>query len=192
MSNLLLICLITNLRILPSSWIPNHQMIQTIHWWDHPTVPWLDTCWPLEELVDSEKGSTLFENFCQHYHLSCSPWTSICVFYCSDIPKFGSLVGQCCSSLRIPTACCRLVRVRLGTFLVYILKLTNQSPFCSALARKYGKRPQYLFGCTMALIGTIVCVVSGSNYSTLLAGRLLQGFGTTPFESLSLAAIGDM
>ena len=44
----------------------------------------------------------------------------------------------------------------------------------------------------MALIGTIVCVVSGSNYSTLLAGRLLQGFGTTPFESLSLAAIGDM
>ncbi|KGO43025.1 Major facilitator superfamily domain, general substrate transporter [Penicillium expansum] len=65
-------------------------------------------------------------------------------------------------------------------------------PFCSALARKYGKRPQYLFGCTMALIGTIICVVSGSNYSTLLAGRLIQGFGTTAFESLSLAAIGDI
>ncbi|KAJ5971319.1 Major facilitator superfamily domain general substrate transporter [Penicillium vulpinum] len=65
-------------------------------------------------------------------------------------------------------------------------------PFCSAFARKYGKRPQYLFGCTMALIGIIICVASGSNYSTLLAGRLIQGFGTTAFESLSLAAIGDI
>ncbi|KAJ5371831.1 Major facilitator superfamily domain general substrate transporter [Penicillium concentricum] len=65
-------------------------------------------------------------------------------------------------------------------------------PFCSALARKYGKRPQYLFGCTMALIGTIICVAAGSNYTTLLAGRIIQGFGTTAFESLSLAAIGDV
>ncbi|QKX54974.1 uncharacterized protein TRUGW13939_02064 [Talaromyces rugulosus] len=65
-------------------------------------------------------------------------------------------------------------------------------PPCSALARKYGKRLQYIFASTMALVGTIICVASGSKYSALLAGRLIQGFGTTAFESLSIATIGDM
>lgn len=44
----------------------------------------------------------------------------------------------------------------------------------------------------MGVVGTAVCVSSGLNYNLLLAGRILQGFGTTAFESLSIALIGDL
>jgi MFS family permease len=44
----------------------------------------------------------------------------------------------------------------------------------------------------MGVIGTASCVGSGDSYNLLLTGRLIQGFGTTAFESLSVAVIGDM
>jgi MFS family permease len=65
-------------------------------------------------------------------------------------------------------------------------------PLVSVLAQKYGKRPQFLFASTMGAVGTIICCAAGTNYHTLLAGRMVQGLGVTAFESLSVAAIGDM
>ncbi|KAL1615290.1 hypothetical protein SLS54_009069, partial [Diplodia seriata] len=62
----------------------------------------------------------------------------------------------------------------------------------SALARKYGKRPQFVFAAVMGVIGTGICIAAHEDYNTLLAGRLIQGFGTTAFESLSVAMLGDM
>ncbi|OJD32196.1 major facilitator superfamily [Diplodia corticola] len=62
----------------------------------------------------------------------------------------------------------------------------------SALARKYGKRPQFVFAAVMGVVGTAVCIAAHEDYGTLLAGRLVQGFGTTAFESLSVAMLGDM
>lgn len=44
----------------------------------------------------------------------------------------------------------------------------------------------------MGIIGTAVCVSANTDYNKLMAGRLLQGFGTTAFESLSIAVIGDI
>lgn len=64
-------------------------------------------------------------------------------------------------------------------------------PFVSALSRKYGKRPQFVFASLMGTIGTIVCIVSNS-YTTLLAGRIIQGFGTSAYEALSIAVVGDL
>lgn len=65
-------------------------------------------------------------------------------------------------------------------------------PIVSALAYKFGKRPQFLFASTMGIIGAIVCIVCGDSYNGLLAGRLIQGLGTTAYESLSLSVLGDM
>ncbi|KAF2793211.1 MFS general substrate transporter [Melanomma pulvis-pyrius CBS 109.77] len=71
-------------------------------------------------------------------------------------------------------------------------------PFVSVLARKYGKRPQFLFACLFGVIGTGICIAGfdqsnlTKSYDVLLAGRMVQGLGTTAFESLSVAAIGDM
>lgn len=70
--------------------------------------------------------------------------------------------------------------------------LTSVSPVVSALARKYGKRPQFVFAGVMGIIGTAVCISANTDYDKLMAGRLLQGFGTTAFESLSVAVIGDL
>lgn len=44
----------------------------------------------------------------------------------------------------------------------------------------------------MGVVGTIVCIAGRSNYNTLMAGRVIQGFGATAFESLSLATVGDI
>lgn len=70
----------------------------------------------------------------------------------------------------------------------------SRSPVVSVLAQKYGKRPQFLFASAMGTLGTIICVIGSqqSNYNTLLAGRMIQGLGVTAWESLSLAAMGDM
>lgn len=46
----------------------------------------------------------------------------------------------------------------------------------------------------MGTLGTIICTVGSQqdNYHTLLAGRMVQALGMTAWESLSLAAMGDM
>lgn len=76
--------------------------------------------------------------------------------------------------------------------------IATSSPFVSVLAQKYGKRPQFLFACLFGVIGTGICIAGfdqpnlTKSYDVLLAGRMVQGLGTTAFESLSVAAIGDM
>jgi MFS family permease len=64
-------------------------------------------------------------------------------------------------------------------------------PFISALARKYGKRPLYIFSSLMGLVGCIVgqCATS---YTVLLAARIIQGFAQPAYESLIMASVGDM
>jgi MFS family permease len=64
-------------------------------------------------------------------------------------------------------------------------------PFVSALSRKYGKRPQFLFATTMGLIGSIICSAS-KDYKTLRAGRIVQGFTFSAYESLIFSAVGDL
>ncbi|KAF2243389.1 serine/threonine kinase 16 [Trematosphaeria pertusa] len=71
-------------------------------------------------------------------------------------------------------------------------------PVVSVLAQKYGKRPQFLFASIFGVIGTGICIAGfdrsslSESYDVLLAGRMIQGLGTTAYESLSVAAIGDM
>lgn len=65
-------------------------------------------------------------------------------------------------------------------------------PVGSALAHKYGKRPQFTFAAIMGFIGTLICCTTTENYGLLLAGRIIQGFGSAVFESLTVAVMGDM
>ncbi|KAF2016396.1 MFS general substrate transporter [Aaosphaeria arxii CBS 175.79] len=71
-------------------------------------------------------------------------------------------------------------------------------PFVSIFAQKYGKRPQFLFASIFGVIGTGICIAGfdqknlAKSYNVLLTGRMIQGIGTTAYESLSVAAIGDM
>ena len=66
-------------------------------------------------------------------------------------------------------------------------------PFYSAIAHKYGKRPCFLFGGAMALIAHIVGATAGTrSYPGLVAARVLQGFSSSPYESLIYAVVGDI
>ncbi len=64
-------------------------------------------------------------------------------------------------------------------------------PFVSALGRKYGKRPVYVASSIFGTVGIIISE-SASGYSTLLAGRILQGVGLAAYEALAIATIGDL
>ena len=64
-------------------------------------------------------------------------------------------------------------------------------PFYCAISRKYGKRPIFLISGLFAIIGA--AIGQGANtYEKLLAARIVQGFSTSPYESLIIAAVGDM
>ncbi|KAL5450449.1 hypothetical protein PMIN07_008817 [Paraphaeosphaeria minitans] len=71
-------------------------------------------------------------------------------------------------------------------------------PIVSVLAEKYGKRPQFLLASLFGALGTGICMAGfdqsslPKSYTVLLAGRMIQGLGTTAYESLAVAAIGDM
>ncbi|KPI35680.1 putative MFS-type transporter [Cyphellophora attinorum] len=74
----------------------------------------------------------------------------------------------------------------------YTLLATGaMGPFVSALGRKYGKRPVYVFSSVIGTVGVIVSETA-SGYNTLLAGRILQGVGIPAYESLAISSIGDL
>lgn len=64
-------------------------------------------------------------------------------------------------------------------------------PFVCAFSRKYGKRPVFLVSTLFDIIGTAIGQ-SKISYNYLLAARIIQGFSTSAFESLIVAAVGDM
>ncbi|KAL2837822.1 major facilitator superfamily domain-containing protein [Aspergillus pseudodeflectus] len=64
-------------------------------------------------------------------------------------------------------------------------------PLASAFATKYGKRPVLLASSAACLIGSIIGSV-GQNYDTLLAARIIQGFGLAAYESLTFLVVADL
>ncbi|UPL02426.1 hypothetical protein LCI18_013360 [Fusarium solani-melongenae] len=72
-----------------------------------------------------------------------------------------------------------------------LLAIGAVSPFASAFARKYGKRPVFVVSSVIGLVGCLVAEFS-RNYNTLVAGRLLQGFGASAYESLCTSVVTDI
>ena len=64
-------------------------------------------------------------------------------------------------------------------------------PLVATLARKYGKRPAFLFS---SLLGVIACIIGecAQDYNTLLANRIIAGMAQTAYEALVMACIGDL
>ncbi|CDM26818.1 Major facilitator superfamily [Penicillium roqueforti FM164] len=73
-----------------------------------------------------------------------------------------------------------------------LLACACYGPIGSALAHKYGKRPQFIFATIMGFIGTLVCCTTSDNYNVILAGRIIQGFSSAVFGSFTVAVMGDM
>lgn len=64
-------------------------------------------------------------------------------------------------------------------------------PFTSAFARKYGKRPVYVFASAMSVLGCILGETA-SGYGALVGSRVIQGISCSAYESLVVASIGDL
>ena len=60
------------------------------------------------------------------------------------------------------------------------------------MSKKYGKRPQFLLASLLGLVGSIVCLTSGTNYNSFLAGRVVLGLGGAAYESIIFNVIGDV
>ncbi|KAF5543434.1 hypothetical protein FPHYL_11289 [Fusarium phyllophilum] len=71
------------------------------------------------------------------------------------------------------------------------LALGAASPLVSALARKFGKRPLFVGSSVIGLIGCLVAEFA-PGYNQILAGRVLQGLGSSAYESLCLSVISDL
>lgn len=72
-----------------------------------------------------------------------------------------------------------------------LLAAGASGPIWCALSRRYGKRPCFLASTLFNIIGTAVGE-AGVTYEYLLAARILQGFSTSAYESLIVAAVGDL
>ncbi|KAF3993252.1 hypothetical protein FT663_00526 [Candidozyma haemuli var. vulneris] len=73
----------------------------------------------------------------------------------------------------------------------FMLALGVGSVFASPTAVLYGKRLVYLLGILIFLIGAIIAAAA-PNYGTLMAGRILTGFGASPTESLTSASLSEL
>lgn len=70
--------------------------------------------------------------------------------------------------------------------------LSDDSPFVTFAAKRWGKRPVFLFSSFSDIIGTVVCVTGTNSYSQFLAGRIIQGISASAYESICWACLGDM
>lgn len=74
---------------------------------------------------------------------------------------------------------------------IFMLALGLGSVFASPTAVLYGKRLVYLLGILLFLVGSVVAGAA-ENYGTLMAGRIITGFGASPTESLPSATIAEI
>ncbi|KIX96929.1 uncharacterized protein Z520_07043 [Fonsecaea multimorphosa CBS 102226] len=72
-----------------------------------------------------------------------------------------------------------------------ILAAGCAGPFVCAFSRRYGKRPVFIVSTLFCIVGTAIGE-SKISYNYLLAARIVQGFSTSAFESLIVAAVGDL
>jgi hypothetical protein len=64
--------------------------------------------------------------------------------------------------------------------------------FFVATARVWGKRHLYLLGTILIIVASAWGGSVGTNYTSLLWARVLQGVGLAPFEALVNASVGDL
>jgi EmrB/QacA subfamily drug resistance transporter len=81
--------------------------------------------------------------------------------------------------------------VYVWAFTAYLLTATVSGPLYGKLSDIFGRRPIFLFGVTLFLIGSLLCAISGEMWQFLLF-RGIQGLGAGALFPVALAIIGDI
>ena len=81
--------------------------------------------------------------------------------------------------------------VYVWAFTAYLLTATVSGPLYGKLSDIFGRRPIFLFGVAVFLIGSLLCAISGTMWQFLLF-RGIQGLGAGALFPVALAIIGDI
>jgi EmrB/QacA subfamily drug resistance transporter len=81
--------------------------------------------------------------------------------------------------------------VYVWAFTSYLLTATISGPIYGKLSDIYGRRPLFVFGVSVFLLGSILCGLS-QNMVMFIAFRGLQGLGAGALFPIALAIIGDI
>ena len=76
-------------------------------------------------------------------------------------------------------------------FTSYLLTATVSGPIYGKLSDIFGRRPMFIFGVSVFLVGSILCGLS-QNMAMFIAFRGLQGLGAGALFPIALAIIGDI
>ena len=93
----------------------------------------------------------------------------------------------------LPTIVTDLQRQRLYVWAVtiYLLTSTISVPFCGKLSDIYGRKPIFMIGIAIFLIGSALSGLS-QNMGMLILFRGIQGIGAGALFPVALAVIGDL
>jgi EmrB/QacA subfamily drug resistance transporter len=81
--------------------------------------------------------------------------------------------------------------VYVWAFTAYLLTATVSGPLYGKLSDIFGRRPIFLFGVAVFLLGSLLCAISGTMWQFLLF-RGIQGLGAGALFPVALAIIGDI
>ncbi|HEX2924425.1 MAG TPA: MFS transporter, partial [Chloroflexota bacterium] len=76
-------------------------------------------------------------------------------------------------------------------FSAYLLTSTTTVPVCGRLSDIYGRKPVFLVGAALFLVGSALCGTS-SSMEQLILYRALQGLGAGAVLPVSLTVVGDI
>ncbi len=76
-------------------------------------------------------------------------------------------------------------------FSLYLLTAAVTTPIYGKLADLFGRKPVFLFGATLFLIGSLLCGMSGS-MTQLIIFRAIQGLGAGAIQPITMTIIGDL
>jgi EmrB/QacA subfamily drug resistance transporter len=76
-------------------------------------------------------------------------------------------------------------------FSAYMLTMTVATPLCGKLADLYGRKPVYLVGVGLFLLGSFLCGLATS-MEQLILFRFIQGFGAGAIQPIALTLAGDL
>ena len=76
-------------------------------------------------------------------------------------------------------------------FTAYLLTSTTTVPLYARLADMYGRKPVFLFGLAVFVLGSVLCGTSGSMLA-LIVWRAVQGLGAGALQPISFTIVGDI